>query len=421
MYVAGRERTEEAIHSLERACAADRKIAAARAALVTLSPMDDEAINACLKAIWSYEGMATTHDQSATADLWANVGDDAQEIERDGQVLTRPLWMAAPPEWFALRHEAAIAHWRTKPQRWGFWLRWWEGVVSGQQVDLDVQRRVAEIPDEVWRKGPEAVAEAIRGIETPYALAATDNAETIEEDAETGKLHLVPTSALHSDLGGYVRRKIIKAVDLFGEAASTQQYRAIAPDLDMLRRAEADAGNLPVELYDACASATRRLAMRAEAGECPAPDSDPLLADYRNRLIDAAADILAHDPMTREVLERRNRIKGNTALIDGKMTLNVAVQIVLPGTEGRLADTLPQDGMLATDPQANPEERKDASVRLAGRMLRIMIWIMQNPVKGTAVLVVGGGLAQVGVRGMDWIIDSALKPAWEIIMKYLGL
>ncbi len=331
--------------------------------------------------------------------------------------LTHPLWPGDIPPELAKAETEGLEHLAEETgDRNSFWHRWWFAMKRGEPMDWALQRDVALIPEEVWKAGAKAVGAEIAKIEARYALAVTDNAEVIEPNPETGKLRLVPTSTLPADLGDYARRKMLKATELFDDPAARQQYGAIAPDLAMLRAAVADAGNLPVELYDACASASRRLTIRAGGGECPSPDMDPLLADYRNRLVDVSADILAHDPMTQDVLDRRNRIKGNDALIEGASTISLAVQIVLPATEGRLADTLPLDGQMATDPQADPELRKVASVRLTGRMLRILKWV--GEIAAAETLLVGGYwfLANLGPVALE-----TLKSALQNFLRWLGL
>lgn len=267
-----------------------------------------------------------------------------------------------------------------------FWHRWWRGAVSGQWLDWNLQRDVALIPDEIWQQGPKAVMAAIAEIEARHALALTDNAETIEPDPETGRLVLVPSSALPSDLRLYARRKMLKAADLVDDPTCLQLYGGLASDLAMLRAAVADAGNMPVELYDACASATRRLAIRAANGECPPPDKDAVLADYLTRLREVAADILSHDPATQSVLDRRHAITGNAALIDAAEAVLQATADVVPVTAGLLAQALPRDAALATDPNAAPEDRKAAAFRWAGRVLRIGRWV------GGAMVGTGGAL-----------------------------
>ncbi|PQV59112.1 hypothetical protein LX70_00935 [Defluviimonas denitrificans] len=53
---------------------------------------------------------------------------------------------------------------------WSFWLRWWDGVVSGRPLPWDLQEKVALIPDEVWDQGAEAVAAEIARIEEQFRL-----------------------------------------------------------------------------------------------------------------------------------------------------------------------------------------------------------------------------------------------------------
>ncbi len=273
--------------------------------------------------------------------------------------LTHPLWPGDIPPELAKAETEGLEHLAEETgDRNSFWHRWWFAMKRGEPMDWALQRDVALIPEEVWKAGAKAVGAEIAKIEARYALAVTDNAEVIEPNPETGKLRLVPTSTLPADLGDYARRKMLKATELFDDPAARQQYGAIAPDLAMLRAAVADAGNLPVELYDACASASRRLTIRAGGGECPSPDMDPLLADYRNRLVDVSADShplrMIHEHVTIGI------IAAPTGLADRGMRQRSALAIVMPRSAGSSTKaTMPcsLDGQMATDPQADPELR----------------------------------------------------------------
>lgn len=55
---------------------------------------------------------------------------------------------------------------------WGFWSRWYRGFVKGEPLDWALQREVALIPDEDWKKGPEHIARLIEEIEARFALKA---------------------------------------------------------------------------------------------------------------------------------------------------------------------------------------------------------------------------------------------------------
>ena len=67
-------------------------------------------------------------------------------------------------------------HWqRENPTHWEFWLRWWDGALSGDQLDWKLQEAVALIPGDVWKAGPGAVAEAIFAIEEELQNTATSD------------------------------------------------------------------------------------------------------------------------------------------------------------------------------------------------------------------------------------------------------
>lgn len=357
--------------------------------------------------------------KAASADMWTNVEQDIAWLRLGQDLFSAPLWHSELPADF-LRAEAEgleqLA--RETGVRNSFWYRWYAAAKRGEWLNWGLQREIALIHDGIWQRGPKAVVAAIAEIEAGYALALTDNAETIEPDLETGRFILLPNSVLPSDLGHYSRRKILKAVALVDDPACLQMYGGLSADLVMLRDAVADAANMPVELYDACASATRRLAVRAANGECPSPDKDAVLSDYLTRLRDVAVDILSHDPATQSVLDRRNAITGNDALIDFGTAVQHATAEVVPVTAGHLAKSLPKDAVLATDPTATPEDRKAAAFRLASRFLRIGKWV-GGAVAGAGASVV---LAKEVVEALPIIQASPYyQQVMAAILRWLGL
>ncbi|MEM7631024.1 MAG: hypothetical protein AAF227_03255, partial [Pseudomonadota bacterium] len=62
------------------------------------------------------------------------------------------------------------AFWDQDRATWGFWARWYDGMLHGAPMDWEVQQEVALIPDEVWTEGPTAVAREIEKIEAKYDL-----------------------------------------------------------------------------------------------------------------------------------------------------------------------------------------------------------------------------------------------------------
>ncbi len=102
--------------------------------------------------------------------FWRNVQFDARLVAHGLDIEARPLWPDTAPEGVVDRDQTVRANWSRNPQTWSFWLRWWEGVLSGNHLDWELQREVALIPDAIWQQGPEAVARAISDIEARQGL-----------------------------------------------------------------------------------------------------------------------------------------------------------------------------------------------------------------------------------------------------------
>lgn len=60
--------------------------------------------------------------------------------------------------------------WQSDPEIWSFWHRWYDGFLSGNPIDWDVQLAVATLPEEDWGKGSEWIAKRIAEIEARIAL-----------------------------------------------------------------------------------------------------------------------------------------------------------------------------------------------------------------------------------------------------------
>ncbi|MEZ5912890.1 MAG: hypothetical protein R3D84_12245 [Paracoccaceae bacterium] len=218
-------------------------------------------------------------------------------------------------------------------------------------------------------------------------------------------------------LGDYVRRKIARALALF-EGPAVNQYTGLSPVFAILNAALTDAGNMPIELFDACASASRMTVGYGARGDCPTAEQDPLIADFLHRVREAGADILAHDPATRDMLEKRHAITGNNALVEAGGEVVEAATKIADQAEGRLATMLPDDAATATNPDADPEARKDASFRLASRLLRIAKIGAAAGAGGAAIIV---GTKEV-IEALPVITASPYyQTALDAILRWLGL
>lgn len=121
--------------------------------------------NATIAAMHAAERFA-----ASGSDIWRAASHDAALIESDRDLLATPLWHGNPPDWFRDADARMRAIWGREPATWDFWRRWWDGVLSGNQIDWDLQEAVALIPNEIWQSGPKAVAAEIARIEEMHRL-----------------------------------------------------------------------------------------------------------------------------------------------------------------------------------------------------------------------------------------------------------
>jgi hypothetical protein len=345
---------------------------------------------------------------------WLGVRMDCAALEAGVDPFALPLWDGPVPEPIAAAWTRTREDWaKAGGPVWAFLTQFFENALAGRPQDWPLLHDIALIPAEDWQGGPEQVHPIIEGMLLQRATQATNNSETIAFNTETGKAYLVPASPLPPYLAAYVKRKLAGALAIF-ETASANQYTALQPDLALLAEVVDEADNLPVELFDACASVSRRVIHRARMGECPDPEKDPLLADFLHRIREAGADILGNDLKTQEVLARRAGIAGNRAFTEGREVILSAAGLLASVSEGYLAKAMPRDAEVATNLGSEPEESKVSAFRLAGRLLRYPI----------AVAAVGGG-AVIGVATFiqSYQVIMALpqvQAAIQVVLKYLG-
>ncbi len=94
-----------------------------------------------------------------------------------------PLWpdyqlpQPLEPLWLELQRLLQAA-----PEKWAFWLKWYEGILSGKPLPWELSLRIAtEVTDEEWEAGPEVAAKVIKKIEQSFytsvgpSIVLTDN------------------------------------------------------------------------------------------------------------------------------------------------------------------------------------------------------------------------------------------------------
>lgn len=349
-------------------------------------------------------------------DFWEVVRADISIVTATNDALQLPLWPDTPPDWFTQADHETRAIWAENPEHWDFWTRWWDATIAGAPLVWGLQRDIALIPDDVWKQGPSPVAEAIREIEARHALELTANGEALVVNPETGFARLVAETDLPDDIATYARRKMKTALRRFGPELDNQ-YRPLEPAHARLRETLEDSAALPVELFDACASSSRMVVILVRNDAVPSPETDALISEYLTLIREAAADILAHDIKTQDIITRRNAIQGNNALIENGEAIRFTADQLAKVSEGPLSRLMRRDAEVATDPKADTENRKDSSFRLAGRILRFGTFAVSF-VAGTARTITS--IKEIGRVG-SWIIARPeFQQAWSAILRFLG-
>lgn len=103
---------------------------------------------------------------------------------KEGRSLdSRALWPNGNP--LSAAWDDALDRWSRLRPGWDFWIRWYEGTLSGKRLPFEVQEQMALIAQEVWDQGATAVADEIARIEEELGSASPSE------------------RALHQTLSGY--------------------------------------------------------------------------------------------------------------------------------------------------------------------------------------------------------------------------
>lgn len=122
---------------------------------------------------------------------------DASEVEAltqtPTQLLARPIWwQSSEPTGISQGKTLLLDYFYSEEETWAFWKRWYLDMFNGTWRDWDLARDVALIPDDVWKQGAAAVAEAIKGIEARRApldgTAARAQVASLRQDPKAASL-----------------------------------------------------------------------------------------------------------------------------------------------------------------------------------------------------------------------------------------
>lgn len=338
---------------------------AANAAAYAAAAADAYASNAAASNASNAASKAYAAAAGYASDAFAS---DAAMIENGKIPLTARLWPEASPlqpTWAKVR-----TTWRKRGGMWDVFADWYSRALNGQKQNWDKLTEIAVLPPDVWEDDEAELERQILDIQARYAIAATPNAEKIVEDPRTGLLRVEEVTALPGENLTDVKTKVrLVASELERDASHNQQYGALRPEIDMLLNAVSREGIRALALHDACRRAIRRIARKAELGECP--KNDPLLDDVITELQEAQLDILNFDQHARTVVSARAEVAFRDLPVEAKQKIAEGAAVVAGQSEDGLATELVEDAEIASDANSDPEDRRNSLYRLGSRLGRI--------------------------------------------------
>jgi hypothetical protein len=251
---------------------------------------------------------------------WSEVSHDCGLLNGGEDLSGRALWSVRYPVYFRDAWAQFLELWQTD-RNYRFWLRWWEGVVSGNPFSWDLQEKVALIPNEVWQEGPGAVAEAIHEIEEvlrgqkssaleaaindkPYALRIrVDAASTTLIADELREFELTEIiEAIKASMADFARRT--KAM-MSGNQPGQALRETAAPAIREIRRDLTRYAGSPLKLHDAISDAVAEV-MAAARREGVV--SEPVLQRMVANWVRQQTDLCGACPELLDTIQRRTMV-----------------------------------------------------------------------------------------------------------------
>ncbi|WP_424990336.1 hypothetical protein [Fluviibacterium sp. S390] len=314
------------------------------------------------------------------------------------------LWAKSTPHtdiaegWEALRTLLS-----SRSQDWAFWLRWYEGLWGGIWTDWDLCHEIAMIAPEEWDKGPERIAELIRGIEAERLAEKLPQPETIIVHENENKFCAVPTvlddhaivettlrqvefanrTAMSSNISGYNSRCTAALYITYTLEECRNDPNAIEQNLDIARN---------------------DIASGMENGEFL---EDPRLEALKSVLDRGVLDMRANHSVVAEAWGQRVAHQFAHATAGAKQEMVERTQILASATLSDLAKRLELDAQ--TTATESGEHQQIAARRLFGTVAKIGLALRAG---GAAIQRVEASVpfSLIGLlQSADWLIGFATR------------
>ncbi|MDI3335457.1 hypothetical protein QKW60_03475 [Defluviimonas aestuarii] len=248
---------------------------------------------------------------------------DADSMATGASLYLQRLWtIERMPSWFVESERAMRRLWELKPDTWGFWGRWWDGVSAGKPVNYLFQRDVVCIRDVVWQQGPDAIAEAIAGIDRPLlthpqialAEAIRENPFALRIDVDAGSASLVADELREFDLSDIIDAVAASMRDftrrtagmMTGNQPGFALRETVNPAVKELRRDLKRYADSPLKLHDAIGDAIQEVVASARR---EGVQSEPVLQRLIGAWTRQQTDLCGTCPELLEMIRRRTMVQ----------------------------------------------------------------------------------------------------------------
>jgi len=261
-------------------------------------------------------------------------------------------------------------------------------MLSGNPLNWELQRRVAQIPGVDWELGPAHIAQKIENIKAAYLAEKAPQAERVELNPDTGKFRVIPLDIAKPDLLGATLTQVEDALEDVLASASNGLHDT-AREVRALRRTLTKHGNNPQQIEMGFVSVHKGLTRQLLSQELP--QSEENLA-FQDALEVGARAIRATHPdvaENRKILTVQAIQEMPTEAVD---LLQDAQPLLEANSEGDLADDwqhdIPQlinDATLPVPSGAPPLPGADEATRIFSRAAKMKLSLDALTSKGAEI------------------------------------